>query len=281
MRRVFWIALLLASTAGPVRAEPSASLFFFSPDFSPGNLSVLKQAAEAYLREAGLDARFQAFVRFEDFQREFRSQRPLFVVVPEWASTAACLGAQARPIARPVRGGETSGRKALVAPLAVKSVRAIASGSVAATVPAGGGPTGSGLERLRRENPRIRIIPVPKDIDALLAVAFGQVDAAYVSTRQFAMFAAANPKLGSGLREIGYAQPMPFPMIYAGADTNADDVEKMRAAANNVSQSGTGKRLMALLGYDGWMLVESSEGPAGREEKTAANACDVGGGGAR
>jgi ABC-type amino acid transport substrate-binding protein len=257
MRRVAIIAFACLLLGLPARAHAAhPQLFFFSPDFSPGNLSILTQAVDAYLREAGAQTRFQAFVRFEDFRREVAAQRPDFIVVPDWAATPACLGFELVPLAKPVRGGESVGRKALIARTSIRGISDLRNASIAATVPPGGSPAGSGLDRIRREQPGVRIIQVPKEIDALLAVAFGQVDAAYVSTRQFDMFAGVNPKLGTELKEIGYAETMPFPMIYATASADDAEIAQIRKAISGVSTSGTGKRLVGLLGYDGWVVVE-------------------------
>jgi len=267
MRRVAIIALACLVLGLPDRAHAAhPKLFFFSPDFSPGNLSVLTQAVDAYLREAGVETTFQAFVRFEDFRRELAAQQPDFVVVPDWAATPACLGSALVPLARPVRGGESVGRKALIAQSSVGNIAELRNASVAATVPPGGTPSGSSLDRIRREHPGVRIIQVPKEIDGLLAVAFGQVDAAYVSTRQFDMFASVNPKLGSTLKEIGYAETMPFPLIYATANADADEIASLRKAIAGVATSGTGKRLVGLLGYDGWVVLESPSAYAQRND---------------
>jgi len=280
MRRVTTIALACLLLALPARADAArAKLFFFSPDFSPGNLSILTQAVDAYLREAGTDTDFQAFVRFEDFRREVAAQQPDFVVVPDWAATRGCVGIDLIPLAKPVRGGESFGRKALIARPEVRSLTELRNASIAATLPPGGSPAGSGLDRIRRQQPGVRIIQVPKEIDALLAVAFGQVDAAYVSTRQFDMFAGVNPKLGSGLKEIGYAENMPFPLIYATANADTAEIAQLQKAIAGVSTSGTGKRLVGLLGYDGWVVVD--EASVEQRPASIAGACKTVGGNVR
>lgn len=277
MRRVTTIALACFLLTIPARADAARSkLFFFSPDFSPGNLSILTQAVDAYLREAGTDTDFQAFVRFEDFRREVAAQQPDFVIVPDWAATRTCVGIDLIPLAQPVRGGESFGRKALIARPEVKTLAELRNASIAATLPPGGSPAGSGLDRIRRQQPGVRIIRVPKEIDALLAVAFGQVDAAYVSTRQFDMFAGVNPKLGSGLKEIGYAENMPFPLIYATANADTTETAQLQKAIAGVSTSGTGKRLVGLLGYDGWVVVDKAS--AAQRPTPIAGACKTVGG---
>lgn len=279
MHRVATIALACLLLGFPARALAAhPTLFFFSPDFSPGNLSVLTQAVDAYLREAGTETRFQAFVRFEDFRREVAAQRPDFIVVPDWAATRACIGSELVPLARPIRGGESFGRKALIARPGVRSLAELRNASIAATVPPGGSATGSGLDRIRREQPGVRIIQVPKEIDALLAVAFGQVDAAYVSTRQFDMFAGVNPKLGTELKEIGYAEAMPFPLIYATANADAAEITQLRKAIAEVSTSGTGKRLVGLLGYDGWVVLDEASKEPNRSAPAPAACTPIDGG---
>jgi ABC-type amino acid transport substrate-binding protein len=271
MRRVVLVVLVGALLSVPAfaQAEP-VRLFYFSPDFSPGNLSVLTQAADAYFRESKAEARFQAFVRFEDFEREVAAQKPEFVVVPDWANGTDCLGIELSALAKPQRGGESTGRKALVARPKVRSVADIPEGSIAATVTPSGVTPGSALERIQREHPGVRIISVPKEIDALLAVAFGQVDAAFVSTGQFGLLAGVSPKLGADLKEIGYSESTPFPMIYATAYATTEQIDDVRTAVSNVASTGSGKRLIGLLGYDEWVLVDAAEGSARRTKPTAS-----------
>jgi ABC-type amino acid transport substrate-binding protein len=266
------LAFALTLSAGPVRAADRPTVFFFSPDYSSGNLSLLTQAAENYLRESGFDARFQPFVRFDDLRREYRAQRPEFIIVPAWVPASGCLDPKLLPIVKPVRGGEYSGQKALIVPPSVQRSADLSGATVAATVPPGGSSEGSGLDRLRREHPGVRVVAVPKDIDAILAVAFGQANAAYVSTRQFGLFAVANPKLGGALREFGYTESMPFPMIYATAYATDDRIAQLKNVALSAAELGSGKRLVDLLGYDGWVAVERDE-PAPKPDVRASAAC--------
>jgi ABC-type phosphate/phosphonate transport system substrate-binding protein len=100
---------------------------------------------------------------------------------------------------------------------------------------------------------------VPKDIDALLAIGFGQVDAAFVSNAQFGQLAKINPRLTDNLHELGYAETLPFPMVYATEFASPADIEKLRTVMHTVNETGTGKRLTALLGYDGWNPVDPAD----------------------
>jgi hypothetical protein len=209
MRRASFIlaaTLSLLCAATPVRAS-EATLFFYSPEFGPSNLSMLTEAVEAFLDDAAVDVRFQAFARLEDLQRKLAAERPGFLIAPDWLVGTECIDERVRPIAQPRLKGATSGRRALMAGPAIPTATIDTVGSVAAAVPAAAGNHQNvSITKFRTDHPGIRIIPVPKDIDALLAVGFGQVDAAFVSLSQFEMLERVNPKLTANLREIGYSQ---------------------------------------------------------------------------
>jgi len=254
----FVFALCLAAPG--VAPAGQTALFFYSPEFAPGNLSVLTEAAGSYFSDSGTGLQFQAFARFQDFKREFSTQRPAFVVIPNWVRENDDLPSGLTPILLPLRGGQSLGRKTLMARASITNLRELGHGSVAATMPTltlAHRPTR--LENLRERNPGIRIIAVPKDIDALLAVSFGQVDAAFVSTAQFGMLAAVNPKLTQELHDLGYSEEIPFPRIYATDYASAEEIARFRDNISSVNTTGTGRRLTSLLGYDEWKLLDSIE----------------------
>lgn len=254
------LALVVCLTAPAMAATEQTALFFYSPEFAPGNLSVLTEVAEKYFADSGTGLTFQAFARFEDFRREFTSQRPAFVVIPNWVRENDDLPSGLTPLLLPLRGGQSLGRKTLMARPSITNLRELGHGSVAATMPTvtqARRPTR--LEKLREQNPGVRIIAVPKDIDALLAVSFGQVDAAFVSTAQFGMLAAVNPKLTQELHDLGYSEEIPFPRIYATDYATTEEIARFRDNISSVNTTGPGQRLTSLLGYDEWKLLETIE----------------------
>jgi hypothetical protein len=258
----FVAALALSMVAGVATCAlaEQADFFFYSPQVGTGNLSQLKETADRFLRESGTDLTFQPFARLEDLQREFGRHRPAFLVLPDWVAMEHCLGASLLPISRPTRDGRLFDRRALVATGDADQPADIAGGSIAATVPSGVVGSGSRtLSRFRVEHPDVRVIPVPKDIDALLAVGFGQVDGAFVSMSQFDTLARVNPALTATLHEIGYSIATPFPAVYATEFASEREIAALRAALGASEQSESGRRLARLLGYDGWQPTAADE----------------------
>jgi len=269
MRRFLATVLFLATLASPVVAAAERDEFFFySPEVGSGNLSLLKQAAEKFFADAGLDVGFQPFARLEDLESRFAERRPAYLLAPRWALTRDCLGAELTPVARPVRDGRMFDRRALLAGRTIATVEQLAGGSIATTVPAIEAERGSiGLTRFRGDHPDVRIIPVPKDVDALLALGFGQVDAAFVSMAQLEMLSRVNPSLTGSLHEIGYSDHTPFPLIYATDSADAEMSARLADALAGAVGSVRGRRLATLLGYDQWMSIDADE--AGTDTPTA------------
>ncbi len=263
------VALLLALPARGWSEQPE--FFYFSPQVGSANFSLLKETAEAYFRQAGLPLGFQPFARFEDLQRESARRQPAFLLVPEWALQGACFGERLSMMVRPSRNGRPHDRRALLARKSIPTAARLAGSAIATTVLQGGSAADSGaLARFRVEHPDVRIIPVPKDVDALLAVGFGQVDAAFVSIAEFEMLARVNPQLTGNLHEIGYSESTPFPAVYATSTASAEVVERLASTLEAAASNAVGRRLVGLLGYDQWSRVSGST-------EVRTNSCGTGG----
>ena len=133
-------------------------------------------------------------------------------------------------------------------------------GAIATTViDVGAEGPASALQRFRADHPDARLIPVPKDVDALLAVSFGQVDAAFVSTAQFERLARVNPTLTGALHELGYSDETPLPRVYATGFASRESAAALADALERSASVASGRRLTSLLGYDQWMAIEHDE----------------------
>ncbi len=253
---ILGLAVLALTPLHALPAQPPAELFFYSPEFAPDNLGVLKKLAEDYLRSRGVAVRFQAFARFEDFRSEFDKRDVRFAILPPWAVDQGCAGHTMLPLARPVRAGSTMDRKTLIVGPTIRSVGDLRNASVAVTdTKRSDAAVPPLLAPFIAKHRNIRVIAVPKDVDALLAVSFGQVEAAFVSTAQFETLTQLSPTLTSSLREIGFSVEAPFPLLYAAGNTPTEDIDRFVEATRRMSESDAGQRLLRLLGYDQWQEI--------------------------
>ncbi len=252
-------SLVFAFLAVPhVAVSQPLELFFYSPEFAPANLGVLQSSVEGYMRVRNVPVRFQAFARFEDLRTEFSKREVAFAVLPPWIAEHECLGRTLTAIAEPVRNGSSLDRKVVV--VSRRTAQDLRTATIAVSGPRGrtAGPPPL-LAKFVASYPRVKIISVPKDVDALLAVSFGQVEAAFVSSAQFETLARINPAMTATLEETGYTAESPFPKLYATDAATPEHVARARQAAVAMGESKEGKRLLRLLGYDRWRAVDGND----------------------
>ncbi len=282
-RRVtlFTFSLLLLA-GGPAGAQQTTlaeapesplarEMFFFSPDWRPSNINVVAAALRQYIAEEGLGLRFQAFDRHEDLMREVEARHPPFLQLPVWAAEDPNFPAKLTALSTPVLEGRSSYRKALMAKSGITGLPALAGRSLAATVP---GKGTAGLQRmlpgLPLSNGRIGIIAVPKDIDALLALCFGQVDAALVTEAEYKKLLAVNPAITQGLITLTYTRDISFPRYYATEWATPEMREEARKLLTGLGTTTGGRTILALFGYDGIRLIPDNGDPALETSRPAA-----------
>jgi ABC-type amino acid transport substrate-binding protein len=260
-----------APAVEPLR--PGTALFyFFSPDWRPPDFSKLTFAVEQALASGDVHVAFQAFTRYEDFERQMRARPPTFMIAPAWleGSAGASLGASYSVIARPMRHGRSSYRKALMTRSNADSIDDLARGSIAATLHSmGSGDPAAVLGAFHLAAGTARIVPVPKDIDALLALSFGQVDAALVTSEQYEQLARTSPAEAERLRVLAFSSEVGLPPVFASADAETSERERLTALLPRIREVPNGADLLTMLAFDGF---ESEQVLAARREAEADQA---------
>ena len=268
LRRTTACFLCLVLCAPVVARASDAELFFFSPDWAPGNLSTLAEAADRALSESGLNLSFQAFARYEDLVGQLSTARPALVLVPGWVAAEHGGNLQLHALLRPTRDGRDTYHKILMTTKGVSSLAGLANATVAAATHPGSidyPASASGIRSLVGDG--ARILPVPKDIDALLALSFGQVDAALVTPAQFEILARVNPRGTNNLVELGRTPEVPLPRLYATRYIDDDEANRLAAGIAKLSSSIKGRQFINLLGFDEVELIEI----ANREDRVMAD----------
>jgi len=269
---------LAAEIAADVHAAPvvepqragAALFYFFSPDWRPPDLGKLAIAVEEVLASGQLDVSFQAFTRYEDFDRQVHVNPPLFMIAPAWVegSAGSALGLHLTVVARPLRRGKSTYRKALMTRSNVDSIDDLAHGSIAATLHSmGAGKPAAVLDAFHLATDSARVVPVPKDVDALLALSFGQVDAALVTSEQYELLAQTSPSEAEKLRILAFSPEVGLPPVFASADSDPVLRDRLRDLLAKLREAPNGADLLAMLGFDGFraevpLAVENRDPPA-------------------
>ena len=222
MRKRFFTSLILlffaAALCGPVCADSHpAELLYYNPDSPQSNLSRLKRAMDEFLSEAGFPFKFQPFAHLMDFENQVRIKTPAFVFVPQWYLKKYGAKLRLRPLLLPMRNGKPTYRKVLLGTSRTRqNFNQIPHATVAMTSM---GPDGDTLLDAILFSPhswtsgKINTIIVPKDTDALFALALGQVDMALVAKENLNMIARINPNILQSVRPLLESEAIPMPVL--------------------------------------------------------------------
>lgn len=107
-----------------------------------------------------------------------------------------------------------------------------------------------------------RIVTVPKDIDALLALSFGQVDAALVAPVSIDVLRQVNPQITQRLRTLAETNKiLRSPLCAVAGRPSAAQTAALLKAVNSMADLPEGRELMGRLAIDGWIKAEGGSLP--------------------
>lgn len=231
----------------------SSRLFVFSPDWRPTDFADLATKLQPLFERGGLDVIFQGFARYEDFAEQAKATSPEFLLAPAWLDgpEAGDLGLDLRVIARARRAGKSTYRKALMARASTDSVDDLSNRAIATTLYSmGRGSEAAALDSFHMAPETAKVVAVAKDVDALLALVFGHVDAALVTSRQYDLLEESNPTEAEALQVLALSREIRLPAVFAGSEASGRDARKMTKLLENLPETAEGREILAALGFD-------------------------------
>jgi len=104
----------------------------------------------------------------------------------------------------------------------------------------------------------MKILTVPKDIDALMAVGYGMADSALTTESNLAKLAAINPKQYGFLRPLAKSREILLPIVAAPKQSD-ENIKWLLTIIEKMETLDAGKTKLKMLGVDGWKKVEELE----------------------
>ncbi len=265
MRKSRLISLILlcvvAVLYGIVSADRRpAELLYYNPDSPQSNLSRLKRGMDNFLSRAQFPITFQPFAHLVDFENQLKGQPPAFVFVPQWYLKKYGVNLGLHPLLIPIRNGEPSYRKVLLgtihsdlnfdqplhSTLAMTSMGPDGDTMLEAILfPAQGEATG-----------KINAIIVPKDFDALFALALGQVDMALVVKENLDLIAKINPNILQSVRPLLESRAIPMPVLcFTEGVASTADIQGLKELFLDSKSRQSLFIIMEMLQIDEWQAV--------------------------
>lgn len=255
---VLWPVLCLVKPAGSADHAENFVFYYFNPDSSQSNLARLKSEMDICLGRLDPALTFQPFTHQVDFNRKIQEGAAALVFLPYWylQKHAETLGL--RPLLIPVRNHKTSYRKTLLVGRNSGLTLNNLGGAALAMTPMGVSSSESLKELLRLERAfpaeKIRVVLVPKDSDALFALALGQVDMALVAEENLEMISRINPRIAQAVRPLLATSPIPLPVLcYREGKMPMEKIERLKKAI--LEDRVTAEQFKEILQIDDWQTV--------------------------
>ena len=257
------IILILAafSYAGTGAEHRPAELFYFNPDSPQNNLARLKRNMDDFLSSTDTPITFQPFTHLVDLENQLKASPPAFLFIPQWYFKKHAVGLHLHPLLVPVRKGTTCYRKILVGMKNTKLTRIEMPHTTMAMTSMG--PDADMTLDSILFSPHgivvhnINTIIVPKDADALFALALGQVDTALVVKENMDLIAKINPNILQSVHPLLESKPIPMPLLcFTEGVASPSVVNELTNLLLNGRAQESYAILMEMLQINGWQTVQ-------------------------
>ncbi len=245
--------MFIASSYWTAHSSVDPLIYFYNPETNINNFATLKTAFDTYLSTRG-GYHFQPFDDRTNFEIAVKQEKGNIYMLSSWH--LAALRKQNIPLEIALvrtSKGNTLQRKVLRTKPDITDVVMLKN-----TVVAGAGSEdyirsvlqqigGAGNEALVKD---IKILTVPKDIDAVMAVSFGMASAAIAAESSLEKLATINPNQFQQLHNLGSSEPS-YLLIAATLKKPEGSELKLLEVLQKMSET-EGEKQLKLLGIDGW-----------------------------
>ncbi len=243
--------------AGTTFSKSSLEFYYFNPDSSYGNLGRLKGEMDNFFSKAKLSISFQPFSHLSDLERKIRKDRPALALLPQWYWKKHGDELHLRPFLKPPEDKEGTYRKILlVSKQSDINLHNLENHSLAMTTL---GPEGHEVlqdilpKELEINTRRLNIVVVPKDTDALFALALGHVEMALVSKENLKIITRLNPNLVKNINALIETRDIPLPVLcYSEKISEGKDIERFKNVFLDPGGKGLRRKIMEILHVHAW-----------------------------
>lgn len=251
---------LPAAEVDAVSRSVGDTVYFYNPEANINNYVSLKTEFDNYFAGYGKWF-FQPFSDKDTFEKALQEGRQGVFLLSSWHYRLLQSSLPMQPILVATSRDKSTQRKILSAKTQIarvdqlKGARIATSGNEVYTHTVIKQIIGEKNQSILDE---VKLIAVPKDIDALMAVCFGIADAALTTEDSLQSLQAINPKQFGMLTRLGVSEEQ-F-LTLAVVDKKADAVSRsLLDALQTMSKTPDGANKLKMLGLDGWKKLTQEE----------------------
>lgn len=233
---------------------------FYNPEANNSSFTSLKISYDTYLSKF-TDYRLQPFKdrnAFEYFNSE-KSDPVLLISSWHYQHLATELKNRIQPALIATYKGEITSQKILATKKSLHSLTELEGAIIASS--ADNAYTREVLGRLLENHSpdllaSIKILTVPKEIDALMSVAYGVVDAAITFESTLQKLSTFNPNQSSTLHVLAHSDEILLPILFIPKTDNFVE-SGLVSVFEDMPNTQEGRQRLRMIGFDGWKNVDA------------------------
>lgn len=264
MKRLGWrmllsgCAMLLCMLSAANAAAENIKIYFYSSEASINNFKLLKMQFDSYLSRFG-PYELQPFSDRTTFEEHIHDKGPCLLLLSSWHFSNLYREYALKPLLVGVKNGIKTHKHILV----VKKEASSAESPAIEPVASAGSiqQTRSTLKELlpqKTSADALRILTVPKDMDALMSVGFGMSKAALATGNSYDELRLLNPTLADKMKILAEGKESLL-LILAVPENFAKSVEKTAKVIRGMPADTEGKSSIKMLGLDDWQELDSAD----------------------
>ncbi len=191
----------------------SMDIFIFNPESQASKSYLAKKILEKACSAKKISCKVKFFAEAVDFYKVFRISKPDIVIVASYYYRQMKTKLQWESMLKGYNGKRYGFRKMLVTS---KKKRRLSDLKYISVVSSGQGKLNPVEDRFIKSLNRRRKVyvnPVSKEIDAIMGLAFAQVDGAIVTPKTFRILRTINPKIVRNLHVLKRLKITPYPQV--------------------------------------------------------------------
>jgi hypothetical protein len=243
-------------------ANGTYTVYFYNPETNINNFASLKIEFDKYLSSYG-SFRFQPFSDRKSFEKFIVGRRDGVFLMSSWhfrqLKSKFPIEMEAKLVG--VSKGKATYKKILIAKNNIINIDLLEGKVVASS--GNEDYTKNILMQMQGEGKSsivnsMKILTVPKDIDALMAVGYGMADSALTTESSLVKLAAINPNQYGFLRSLAESEEILLPIVAAPKHYD-ENIKWLLTIIEKMETVLAGKKKLKMLGVDGWKKVEERE----------------------
>ena len=253
-------SLLFTPAVRTVSAEGPVTIYFYSSETNINNYKALKMEFDSYLSKAG-SYEFQPFSDIDTFERQIRKGADHLLLLSSWHFNRIQDDLHLSPVLVGIREGKMFQQRVLVAGPGSRGLAGLGSGPVASASNAQ--HTRSVLKEMFEEDDKteaLRILTVPKDVDALMSVGFQMAKAAVTTENALKNLENLDPVLFQRIQVVAESRPSLLLILAAPAGKEAD-MQGLIRTMQEMPGDPAGLNALKMLDLDDWQTIDPSDTP--------------------